>query len=178
MLARSWSALFLALAAPLLISCGGAGSDASSETGSESSSGSEATTDQSTQASTPSGPPRPWAEMSHEERAHYMAEVVTPEMRTMFQEHDAEEFADFGCRTCHGENAREVSFAMPNGLAPLSHDSIGAIFQSEHPGAVFMTQRVWPRMAQLLGEPLYNPETHQGFSCFDCHAEATGNEAH
>ena len=62
---------------------------------------------------------------------------------------------------------------MPNGLAPLSHDDIGATFASSEPGAVFMTQTVWPRMAALVGEPQFDPATNEGFRCYDCHAEAT-----
>ncbi|MEZ4335365.1 MAG: hypothetical protein R3B82_01955 [Sandaracinaceae bacterium] len=115
-----------------------------------------------------------WADMDQEQRAAFMSEVVVPEMRPLFQEVDAERYAEFGCRTCHGENARDVSFEMPNGVAPLQHSQIGAIFQSEEPMAQMMTQRVWPRMAELLGEPQFDPQTGEGFSCFDCHATAEG----
>lgn len=117
-----------------------------------------------------------WDDMTDEQKGQYMTDVVMPEMRRLFQEHDAEEYAEFSCATCHGANAREVEFEMPNGLAPLDPAAVPGMFQSEHPGAVFMTQRVWPRMAELLGEPLYDPQTHEGFSCFDCHATATAAE--
>ena len=115
-----------------------------------------------------------WRDMNDEQRGAYMRETVMPEMRAMFQEHDAERFADFGCATCHGENAREVGFHMPNGVAPLDPSRLGAIFASEQPMAQFMTQRVWPRMAELLGEPPFDPATGAGFSCFNCHATAEG----
>lgn len=114
-----------------------------------------------------------WADMTQEQKGQFMHDVVMPEMRAMFQEHDPEEFADFSCATCHGENAREVGFEMPNGIAPLDPAHIPAAFTSSEPIAVLMTQRVWPRMTELLGQQPYDPDTHQGFSCLSCHATAT-----
>lgn len=113
-----------------------------------------------------------WDDMTPEQRGQFMADVVMPEMRAMFQEHDAARYAEFSCATCHGANAHDVGFHMPNGLAPLDPANIPAMFESTDPGAVFMTQRVWPRMAELIGEPLYDPATHEGFSCLNCHANA------
>lgn len=115
------------------------------------------------------GPPADWDTMSHEAKGEYMHDVVVPEMKALFQAHDAEEYASFGCKTCHGEDARDVGFEMPNGLPVLDPNQIGEYFGSDDPMAVFMTQTVWPRMAALLGEERYDSETHQGFSCFNCH---------
>lgn len=114
-----------------------------------------------------------WADMTREQRGQYMAQVVVPAMRPVFQGVDAERYADFGCATCHGENARDVGFQMPNGVAPLDHASIPQIFASDEPLAVVMREQVWPQMGQLLGQELYDPETHQGFSCFNCHADGS-----
>ena len=36
----------------------------------------------------------------------------------------------------------------------------------------FMRKQVKPKMAQLLGEPEYNPETKSGFGCMECHTMA------
>lgn len=116
----------------------------------------------------------PWSDMDRAQRLAYMRETVMPEMAAMFREFDPERYADFGCASCHGENMQEVDFQMPNGLAPLPPDQIGAMFQSDQPMAVFMTQRVWPKMVELLGAQPYDPETHQGFGCFGCHAIAEG----
>lgn len=155
--------LSLALSALTLLACGGDTTDAEPEA--------EATTtgDEAVEAA-----PIAWADMNHEQRAAFMHDTVVPEMRALFQEHDPERFADFGCRTCHGENAREVGFQMPNGVAPLNPASMGALFGSEDPMPQLMVQRVWPRMAELLGEAPFDPETQQGFSCFDCHARDEG----
>jgi hypothetical protein len=136
----------------------------SSEVAEEAGGETEATTGGETEA------PQNWADMDQEARGRFMATVVLPEMQTMFQEFNAEEYADFSCETCHGANAREVEFRMPNGLAPLDPESVPAMFQSTQPMAQFMTQRVWPRMAEMLQMQPYDPETHQGFSCFNCHA--------
>lgn len=116
-----------------------------------------------------------WADVPAEQRGQWMAEVVVPAMAPLFQEHDAERYADFGCATCHGDDAQAVGFEMPNGLAPLNPEQIPAMFQSEQPMATFMTQTVWPQMAQLLGEAPFNPETGEGFSCLHCHATAEGD---
>lgn len=148
-----------------LIACGGGGSQATEGEGEgegeTSSSGSEA----SASAERPD-----WHDMDHQQRAQFMAEVVVPEMQTLFAEFDGERFAEVSCATCHGANAREVAFHMPNGLAPLDPTQIPAMFASEEPMHVFMTRTVWPRMGELLGEELYDAERGTGFSCRDCHA--------
>lgn len=164
--------LSLSFALASLAGCGGSSGSAAEP----------APTDSTTTSSTTGGETAHVAfdDMTPEQKGQFMAEVVMPEMQRLFQEHDAEEYANFSCATCHGENAHEVGFRMPNGLAPLDPAHIPEIFQSQHPGAIFMTQRVWPRMAELLGEPLFNPETHEGFSCMNCHANAaaTASAAH
>jgi len=35
--------------------------------------------------------------------------------------------------------------------------------------AAFMTEKVTPQMAELLGVKSFDPRTGQGFSCFNCH---------
>jgi hypothetical protein len=91
-------------------------------------------------------------------------------MKPLFEEHDSERFADFNCKTCHGDNAQEVEFQMPNGLAPLDPTQLAAMFESDQPMAKFMTGTVWPKMSELLGKPRFDPQTGQGFSCLNCHA--------
>ena len=118
-----------------------------------------------------------WADMNQEQRFEFMQNTVVPEMQALFQETDPERYSDFGCATCHGEGAQEVGFSMPNGIAPLRHEDLGAIFQSEEPMAQLMAQRVWPRMAELLSEEPFDPETGAGFSCMRCHATAEGGAA-
>lgn len=149
------------LAFVVVLGCGGssASSDETSRSDTTTTSGSES-------AERPA-----WDDMTDEQRGRYMAEVVVPAMRPLFQDHDAERYADFGCATCHGANAHEVHFHMPNGLHPLDHQTIMATFQSTDPSATWMTQQVWPRMAELIGEPPFDRETGEGFRCTNCHAD-------
>lgn len=122
-----------------------------------------------TPAATPATPAVAWATMNHEQKMEYMEHTVMPEMTRMFQEFDGHRFERFTCGTCHGANARAVNFHMPNGIAPLDPSRIPAMFASQDRMEVFMTQRLWPRMTELLGAQRYNPETHQGFGCLGCH---------
>jgi len=154
------------LCAVLLGGCGGADASAEGETTDETTGG-----ETTTEAEGPALADLAWDDVPPDQRGHWMAEVIVPAMGPLFQEHDAEEFAEFGCATCHGETGADVHFEMPNGIAPLVHEFVPAMFQSEEPMPVFMTQTVYPRMAELLGEALYDPETRTGFSCFDCHGE-------
>ena len=36
----------------------------------------------------------------------------------------------------------------------------------------FMMEQVSPEMAKILDVPHYDPATHQGFGCFNCHTMA------
>src|SRR5690349_2238439 len=99
----------LFVSALVLLGCGSS-SSTSSETASSdtTTTGSETTSEQ---ASRPA-----WDDMTPEQRGRFMAEVVVPQMRPVFQGHDATRYAEFGCATCHGANAHDVGFRMPNGL--------------------------------------------------------------
>jgi len=152
-----------------LLGCGGGGS-ASSDT----------TTTTTAEPTTTGGAAEhvAWDDMTHEQRGHFMAENVMPAMRPLFQNHDATRYAEFSCATCHGANAQEVNFAMPNGVHPLTHADITATFQSQDPSATWMTQQVWPEMARVMGEAPFDPATGEGFSCMDCHANGEPTAAH
>lgn len=117
------------------------------------------------------GRARKWLELSGRERGDYMSDVVVPAMKTLFQNFNAEHFDDFKCSSCHGDNARDVSFVMPNKLAPLSSAEIGELFAKEDPTALFMRDQVVPQMRELLDADPFNPETGEGFGCFSCHAK-------
>ncbi len=162
---------FLFVLFALLASCGGA-----SETTGTDDATTTATAENGTEAT--SGGERDWPEWEHmprAQRAEYMHDVVVPRMRTLFQEHDPERFAEFGCATCHGENARDVGFHMPNTLHPLNPEQIGGLFEAEETRdiAQFMAGPVEHTMAELLGEEPYDPETGSGFGCMSCHATAS-----
>lgn len=120
-----------------------------------------------------SGPPRPWADMNQADKRRYMAEVVEPAMRPLFQEYDSQRFADFGCETCHGSDMVARQFDMPNPAILALHPS-GTPEQRQtvdrHPRMVrFMYNRVVPRMQRLLGMQAFDATTGEGFSCYQCH---------
>ncbi|AKF05117.1 hypothetical protein [Sandaracinus amylolyticus] len=122
------------------------------------------------------GPPRPWAELSRDERAAHMAREVLPRMTDLFVAYDPSRYDAFTCATCHGEGAREREYAMPNpALLPLWPTGTEGQHQTvrDHPeGVRFMYSRVMPAMQALLGAPEFDASTGEGFSCFACHPHA------
>lgn len=115
-----------------------------------------------------------WKDMSKEQRGKYMKAVVMPEMAAAFSAFSTKEFPDPSCATCHGENAKDKGFAMPNPdilKLPATMEGFEKLGQ-EHPrGMKFMTDQVKPMMAKLLDLPNFNPEDPQpgAFSCGSCH---------
>ena len=114
---------------------------------------------------TPYVAPGPWADLSFTERLAYMENLVEPPMRTLFQEFDPVQFEDFGCATCHGEDAAEIEYELPNGVTPISFP-----LDVSEPGreelAEFMDDVVKPQMAALVDE---QPFPQGDFGCFACH---------
>ncbi len=64
--------------------------------------------------------------LSHEEQVDFMKKQVVPTMRPLFQAFDAKKYANFGCKTCHGKNAKENKFKMPTAGPCRSSTSSGA----------------------------------------------------
>ena len=114
--------------------------------------------------STPYVKPGPWQDMSFDEREEYMREVVEPTMEALFAEYDPESFGNIGCSTCHGQNAADNDYAMPNGLEPLDV----ADFPLSDEIADFMDDEVKPAMAELLDQ---EPFPQGEFGCFNCHEQ-------
>ncbi|NLE49131.1 MAG: hypothetical protein GX614_12080 [Sandaracinaceae bacterium] len=113
-------------------------------------------------------PDTPWEEMSAFERELYMVGKVNPVMAELFQNANAERYANFSCETCHGESMREVDFKMPaKDLFPLPDPESPAWAQLEtsFPEVMrFMKEEVTPSMGTLLGIERY--------SCMHCHPGA------
>jgi hypothetical protein len=120
-----------------------------------------------------SGPPAPWESMSFEDRKRYMAKTVLPTMKPLFQAFDAEYYSDFGCATCHGSDAEDTGYTMPNdeirALYPTGHADQLELVRTEKKTLQFMFGTVVPKMKTLLGAKSYDVATKTGFSCFSCH---------
>jgi hypothetical protein len=105
------------------------------------------------------------------DKLNLMKTVVAPEMAKVFQSLDAEHYEDFGCKTCHGPGVKEGKFDMPSEALPKLPKNIGEVFKSQPDMAKFMAEKVLPKMAEILGEEPFDPETHQGFGCLACHQQ-------
>lgn len=115
-----------------------------------------------------------WEGMNREQRMQYMQETVLPNAKALFVEVAPDKYADFNCKTCHGDNAQEVDFKMPNKLPELSAtDPVGAAMAKNEGVAKFMMEKVTPTMAKLLGREPYSETNTDGFGCFGCHPQGS-----
>jgi hypothetical protein len=124
----------------------------------------------------PAGPPGPgdWDKWTHEQKLAYMKSDVMPKMGSLFHDFDAKKYDEPKCALCHGDGVKDGSFTMPNpGLPKLDPTPAGMkALQAKHSKiAGFMMKQVVPTMAQLLAEPPYDPKTHAGFGCMECHTK-------
>lgn len=112
---------------------------------------------------------KPFDDMDPGEKMNHMKTVIMPAMKTAFQEFDAKEFAEFSCVTCHGPEAKNGKFDMPNPALPPLNEAVA----NKHPAMTkFMSETVVPQMADMLGETPYDHATGQGsFGCMKCHTE-------
>ena len=120
-------------------------------------------------------PPRAsidWSAMSRAERKEYMKNVILPKAQEMFTSFDPKQFKHVTCGTCHGDDYQRGTYKMPNADLPMLPASARGFkeLRDRSPEIVtFMSTRVKPTMAALLGLPEYGPATPQGFACFNCH---------
>ena len=112
-------------------------------------------------------PDVPFDQLDHDQQIQFMKEQVVPAMAPLFQQHDATEFAEFGCKTCHGPGAEQGEFEMPNPGLPKLNFADMSTFKPED--LEWMGKVVKPAMAKLLREAEYSPENPQGFGCLQCH---------
>jgi cytochrome c553 len=126
------------------------------------------------------GPPEvAWKDMTADQRTKFMKAVVTPKMRKVFQEFDAEKFKKVDCSTCHGKNAKEKKFKMPNpdaDIAPLppTPEAYKAALEKKPTWpkwSKFMGETVEPQVAAMLGKPVFDPKKPDptAFGCIACH---------
>jgi hypothetical protein len=114
----------------------------------------------------PGAPGVPWADKTFQQRQEYMGITVMPAMKELFKGYDENEFKQFKCQTCHGDDMNDVKFKMPtDSIYPLpAADPIKAATEYDEEMTKFMVEKVVPDMAKLLDtEP--GPE----FGCMTCH---------
>lgn len=122
------------------------------------------------QTATPVAPPAAavaFSTMSNEQKVAHMKAVITPRMAKIFQEGDAKKYADFGCKTCHGEKKQDPHVVLP--ALTLSGDGFKKLSAQKPAVMKFMAETVTPAMAAAMGEKPYDPATHKGFGCGGCH---------
>jgi len=101
-----------------------------------------------------------------------MKTAVMPKMGGLFHDFDAKRYAEPKCILCHGSGAKDGSFKMPNPELPkldVSPAGMKAMHEKKAAVVEFMSKQVVPTTAQLLGEPPFDMQTHQGFGCMNCH---------
>jgi hypothetical protein len=108
--------------------------------------------------------------MSKEAQIAFMRKRVAPHMAKIFQSANASQYADFGCKTCHGPEFKPPKDYLPH--LTLKDGKMTAFVEQPHV-AKFMAERVVPEMASAMGAPPYDPQTHSGFGCGGCHAVDT-----
>jgi hypothetical protein len=141
---------------------GSAGSASGSATGSADGSGSSASEE---------GPQSEFDKLSHDDKVKFMKTKVMPVMKPLFQKFDAKEYANFGCKTCHGKDPQKAKYKMPNpDLKPLDFAAIKA--GKEEPKMVeFMSKKVKPEMAKIFGVVEMSQTEPKGFGCLNCHTQ-------
>ena len=109
-------------------------------------------------------PPRDeWRPLTWEDRHAAMTFRVLPNMGRLFQGYRHEDAPRLTCRTCHGQDAEEVAYAMPRALPALDPQHMP---DRSRPIVAFMMDEVTPTMADLVGVD------RASFSCFACHPRA------
>jgi hypothetical protein len=151
--------LFLALTAPFIACGGGNAQTAPSTAGTASASASAAPTEAAPKAFS-------MTTMSKEEQAAYMKANVVPQMRPVFQAHDAKDYATFSCKTCHGPAYKNPHEFLPH--LTMQNGKLTA-FADKPEMSKFMSEKVLPAMITAMGAKPFDMQTHEGFGCNGCH---------
>jgi hypothetical protein len=119
----------------------------------------------------PGAPGVPWAEKTFEQRQEYMGITVMPAMKEAFKAYDENEFKQFKCQTCHGDDMNDVKFKMPSdSIYPLPKaDPVKAATEYDEKMTKFMVEKVVPDMAKLLDMEPDPTGKGAGFGCMACH---------
>lgn len=109
--------------------------------------------------------PTVWRDdMPKDDQAAFMKARVAPRMAKVFQAQNADRYAKFNCKTCHGPEYKE-----PKDYLPKLTMKDGKLTTDKPDVAKFMAEKVVPEMAGALGVQPFDEKTHQGFGCMGCH---------
>lgn len=114
-------------------------------------------------------PDLPFDKLDHDQRIAFMKQKVMPAMKPVFANHDGTKFAELHCTNCHGEQAKEGHFDMPNPKLPKLNFNDMSKFKKED--IEWMGKEVMPTMAKLLDMPVYSKDNPKGFGCLGCHTQ-------
>lgn len=107
--------------------------------------------------------------LDHEQQIAFMKQKVMPVMKPLFVAHDPKDFAEFGCVTCHGPEAKEGHFDMPNAKLPkLNFKDLSKFKKAD---LDWMHNEIEPAMAKVLNLPMYSEQNPTGFGCLGCHTQ-------
>lgn len=110
-------------------------------------------------------PDSPWEQMSVPDREFYMIGKINPIMKELFVALDAEEYADFDCVNCHGEEMREINFKMPAPsmyiVPPEGTPGYRGMLATFPETVKYMKETIAPSMSKLLGI--------ENVTCATCH---------
>jgi hypothetical protein len=114
-------------------------------------------------------PDVPFAQLDHAQQVAFMKQKVMPAMKPLFQNHNPKQFEKFGCSTCHGDQAHEGKFDMPNAKLPKLDFNDLSKFKKED--LEWMGKEIMPTMGQILNLPLHTKDNPTGFGCLACHTQ-------
>jgi hypothetical protein len=110
--------------------------------------------------------------LTHDQKMDFMKKQVVPKMKPLFQKFDAKEFANFGCKTCHGKEPAKTKYKMPSKDVPeLDFEALKTGDQNPEM-AKWMNEVVKPEMAKILNETEASESNPKGFGCLHCHEQA------
>jgi len=106
-----------------------------------------------------------WSSLSFEDKHSRMTFTFHPNMSRRLQRFRQTEYPELACVTCHGMDAEDVDYRMPNGLPPLDPAAMPGPDDSEM--ARFMTDVFMPEADRLM-------RVGGTTTCFSCHPTAEG----
>jgi len=123
----------------------------------------------------PNNAPPSWPTLSWEDRHERMTFTVLPNMAQTWQEFSKTDSPTLTCRSCHGADAENLNYKMPNPnlpqLDPTRMPRKDSSDAREARWTKFMIDEVVPDMTSLMDTAPYDPKTKTGFGCFNCHTK-------